>query len=359
MRDPNQDVLDETGREPPPEFHRPLDLRPWLAIVVLAGAGALVVGQTELAVLTALAGLFALAHAADLDDRRAAVYAAVAWAVPAGSMTMFASLAWVLSRSDLPPAERLVGTIMAALGIAASLASIWRPIAHDLARTLFSDFSSSRVTRLAARLAIVGSLISVPAGLVFPNAAEELARSGGSLVGGAASLWSNLIGLVMLALGAVGFLVRRDPRATCERLGLTALRPHDAITILLGVAALVAVNAGAEWMQRQWFPALWASDQRVNQMIASGLSRSEILLLGLSAGIGEEIALRGALQPRRGVFRTSVLFALLHVQYSWFGMAIIALLGLTLGWIRKRSSTSVAITVHGLYDVAAVLTLNA
>ena len=35
-----------------------------------------------------------------------------------------------------------------------------------------------------------------------------------------------------------------------------------------------------------------------------------------------------------------------------------ALLGLTLGWIRRRSSTSVAILVHGLYDIAAVLTLH-
>jgi membrane protease YdiL (CAAX protease family) len=54
-----------------------------------------------------------------------------------------------------------------------------------------------------------------------------------------------------------------------------------------------------------------------------------------------------------------VLFALLHVQYSWFGMALIAILGLLLGTIRQRTSTSVAIAVHALYDVAAVVAVTA
>jgi len=44
-----------------------------------------------------------------------------------------------------------------------------------------------------------------------------------------------------------------------------------------------------------------------------------MLLLGLSAGIGEEITLRGALQPKLGLALTSLLFAALHVQYSWYG----------------------------------------
>jgi hypothetical protein len=228
-----------------------------------------------------------------------------------------------------------------------------------MARSLFGRSESSRVRRLAARLAVLATLLCLPAGLAFPLATEQLASQGAPLVGGAAALWGNLVGLLLLAMGGVGLWVRRGLVQTLERLGLVPIRWTDAIVIIFGVIAMVGINGGAEWIQRRWFLPLWMHDQNVNEMIAGGLSRPETLLLGLSAGFGEELALRGALQPRLGVFRTSVLFALLHVQYSWFGMALIAILGLLLGTIRQRTSTSVAIAVHALYDVAAVLAVTA
>ena len=43
------------------------------------------------------------------------------------------------------------------------------------------------------------------------------------------------------------------------------------------------------------------------------------------------------------------------MQYSWFGVLVIFGLGLILGAIRRRTSTSVAILVHTLYDIVAVL----
>ena len=79
-----------------------------------------------------------------------------------------------------------------------------------------------------------------------------------------------------------------------------------------------------------------------------------MVLLGLSAGVGEEITLRGALQPRLGIVLTSLLFAGLHVQYSWYGIASIFVFGLILGTIRRRSGTTAAIAVHGLYDILAL-----
>ena len=118
------------------------------------------------------------------------------------------------------------------------------------------------------------------------------------------------------------------------------------------------LNAGAELFQRTWLPELWASDQRVIRMIAAGLSRWDMLLLGLSAGFGEEIALRGALQPRLGILLTSLVFAVLHVQYSWFGVLIILVLGVVLGMIRQRTSTTAAILVHSIYDIFAVFTIQ-
>ena len=65
--------------------------------------------------------------------------------------------------------------------------------------------------------------------------------------------------------------------------------------------------------------------------------------------------MRGALsrgsasRSRRRVRRT-------HVQYSWFGMVVIFTLGVTLGLIRRTTSTSVAMLVHAAYDMVAVFT---
>jgi hypothetical protein len=160
----------------------------------------------------------------------------------------------------------------------------------------------------------------------------------------------------MLALAGVGFLVRRTLRETLERLGLRAPRPAHYGVVALGVVSLYLLNAGIEAFQRVQFPSLWAHDQRMNQLLAGGLGLGGGLLLGVSAGVGEELAMRGALQPRLGLVFTSFVFAALHVHYSWVGIATIFLLGLVLGVIRDRTSTTVAILVHTLYDVLAVIT---
>ena len=76
----------------------------------------------------------------------------------------------------------------------------------------------------------------------------------------------------------------------------------------------------------------------------------------VSAGVGEEITMRGALQPRLGLKLTSLLFASLHVQYSWFGVLVIFVLGLVLGVVRARTSTSVVMLAHTVFDVVAVFT---
>ena len=45
---------------------------------------------------------------------------------------------------------------------------------------------------------------------------------------------------------------------------------------------------------------------------------------------------------------------MLHVQYSWYGMASIVVFGVILGLVRLRSSTTSAILVHAVYDLLAV-----
>jgi hypothetical protein len=328
----------------------------WLALVVIGGVAGLAFGLPELGALGALAGIFAVSHAADRDPRWTQLHLSLAWTVPVGGVVLFASLVMVPLEDPTGGWTRILAIGCAVLGGLACLAVWPTVVAAALARALFRVPEPGRTLRLAARLVLIAVLFCVPGWYLVARDPDMLLAQEDLL--GAGSLWGGLIGMTLLAFGGVGFLVRRDLRATVERLGLAPIRPWHLVVVVLGVAFLFVLNGGAEALQRRWFPDLWASDQRINTMLAGRLSRAEAVLLGVSAGVGEELSMRGALQPRLGLVLTSLVFAALHVQYSWIGMGVILALGLTLGEIRRRTNTTVAILIHGLYDLVAVLTLD-
>jgi membrane protease YdiL (CAAX protease family) len=127
------------------------------------------------------------------------------------------------------------------------------------------------------------------------------------------------------------------------------------IVAVVGLGLVIAVNSGMEWLERTRFPALWEADQAMGRLIAGELTVAASILLGVSAGVGEELLVRGALQPRAGLFWASVLFSAGHVQYTWFGMLTILLLGIALGIVRSRANTTTAIVVHAVYDIFAAI----
>src|SRR5207302_3964580 len=102
------------------------------------------------------------------------------------------------------------------------------------------------------------------------------------------SFGGGLLGYIMLALASVGYLVRRDLPRTLERLGVKPIPASHLAIVAIGVVALYGLNAGGDWVQHRYFPDLWDNDHRMSQAIAQGLSARQTLLLGLSAGIGEE-----------------------------------------------------------------------
>jgi len=360
--------VDATPFAPPPHAFEPPPFDPiaraadekalvtWLALVLLGGVAALALGLAELGALGALAGIFAVSHAADRDARWVPLHQSLAWTVPVGGCVLFASLVMVPFEDPTGGWTRLLAIGFAGLGAVACLATWPTPAAAAVARVLFRVPEPGRTVRLTARLVLMALLFCVPGWYLVARDPDLLLAQDELL--GAGSLWGGLIGMTMLAFGGVGFLVRRDLRGTLERLGVVVPRPRDLIVIVLGVAFLFLMNGGAEALQRRWFPELWASDQRVNTMLAGRLSRAEAVLLGVSAGVGEELSMRGGLQPRLGLVLTSLVFAALHVQYSWLGMAVILALGLTLGAVRRRTNTTVAILIHALYDLVAVLTVD-
>jgi membrane protease YdiL (CAAX protease family) len=80
------------------------------------------------------------------------------------------------------------------------------------------------------------------------------------------------------------------------------------------------------------------------------------LLLGLSAGISEELLFRGAIQPRLGLLLATVLFAVGHLH---FGLTLATLqifvIGLVLGLVRNWTNTTVCILIHAGYNTVETL----
>jgi hypothetical protein len=325
----------------------------WLVGLLLLGVGGLILELRDLPAMIAFAGLFIVAQAADEDPRWFGPYFVLSAVVPVGGGVMFAYLAGGIIRGDAPLTMRIAAGAFSIAAAIFSIATLLPAVSMPLAARLFGAGSDSHVARLTARVVALTLLLSLPGSLVFPRILEPLLERPGGLIE-TRGLGGELIGYIVLALAAVGFLIRRDARGTLERLGLRRPTLRDLALIAFGTLALFVLNGGAEWLQHRFFLASWAHDQHTNQELVRGLTLRQTLLLGASAGIGEEITMRGALQPRLGLLLTSLFFAALHVQYSWFGMATILLIGLVLGYLRQRAGTTVSIGVHALYDIAAV-----
>jgi membrane protease YdiL (CAAX protease family) len=77
-----------------------------------------------------------------------------------------------------------------------------------------------------------------------------------------------------------------------------------------------------------------------------------ILTIGLSAGLGEESVFRGALLPRFGLILTSIFFALVHSNYGiTLSTLVVLILGMVLGLLRMRYSTTTAMIAHAIYNM--------
>jgi len=89
-----------------------------------------------------------------------------------------------------------------------------------------------------------------------------------------------------------------------------------------------------------------------------------LLAIVVLAPVGEEIAFRGFLYrgwalPGRELLAIAVIslvWAAMHIQYDWLGMAQIFVLGLLLGWFRWASgSTTLTILMHVLVNFEAMI----
>ncbi|MCG8353162.1 MAG: CPBP family intramembrane metalloprotease [Chloroflexales bacterium] len=175
-------------------------------------------------------------------------------------------------------------------------------------------------------------------------------------------LLDTLYGLIWVipgALIAVGCGVSRNLREALERIGL--VRPSWRQVIAgLGVAvALVLsvqiIGVGIDWL---WGLMNWprTDSAAFEELLSFALNPLGAVVIGVTAGLGEELAIRGVLQPRLGILLSNLFFTSLHAfQYNWDALLVVFLVGVICGLVRRRSNTSTAAIVHGTYNFLLII----
>jgi len=168
-----------------------------------------------------------------------------------------------------------------------------------------------------------------------------------------ADLLVQEIPLIVIAVLGVGFLVRRSWPETIDRLGLRPLRKTWWVYALVAVVAFLAVGYGIDQLASWLSPETQKRVNDASQVVFHSLSNpGAVVLLGLTAGVSEELIFRGAMLPRFGVLATSLLFAAVHTQYGiTFATLEVFVIGLGLGWLRLRAGTLACIASHAGYDI--------
>ena len=170
-------------------------------------------------------------------------------------------------------------------------------------------------------------------------------------------------GFALAAVLGVGLGFRRGWRQTLARLGFTRPSIHDFL-MGLGMALVMLMTTGIVGALVAFiFGMDTDASSGINQQLIQQLPGvGGVLIMGLTTGIGEEMLYRGALQPVAGLWLTSLLFAVSHIQYLSPYILIIFLLGVLLGYTRKKWGLNTSIWAHALYNtlvgLIALLALN-
>lgn len=239
------------------------------------------------------------------------------------------------------------------------------PLRRQVARVLPLDPNSFVHTTALIAVVTIGLICTMPLlilgeppllALVDQLSGEVSGRSDGG------QLRDTLYGLVWTipaAVLAVGFGITRDLRGSLLRLGLvrpTWRQVGAGIVIALVLVAAVNLLSGAmDWL---WGALGWPTtdDEAFAELLAYAINPLGALVIGISAGLGEELGVRGVLQPRLGLLLSNLFFVSLHaLQYNWDALLIVFLVGLACGIVRNRTNTSTAAIVHGVYNFTLIM----
>ena len=182
---------------------------------------------------------------------------------------------------------------------------------------------------------------------------------------GIVDLLTNFLMYIVISLFGVGIFVRRNLARTIKRLGIRLPEKENILGWLgQGVKHLLigtVVGFGMFWVQVglsvtwQSFvsPETLAEQSVAAEAMFTAFSGSLWLgfLLAFTAGVGEELLFRGALQPIFGNIIVSIFFVMLHSQYILTPASLIILtVSLVFGFLRNHYTTPSAMMAHFVYN---------
>ncbi len=252
----------------------------------------------------------------------------------------------------------LLGVLAAAL---ASLIGFSRRFRVWLARYL--PFDPDSLLHTVALVVILAMTLIPPVPLLVtgippylsPQFLDLLLESGDLLADtvtlNAYTLFWTLVGSFFIA----GAFVRRTPRETLERLGLVRPTGREIVLAVVGAFALVVAFHFIDPVLAALVDLLGlpvTDVDAVNLLFAGTLTLPGIVMASIAAGFGEEVSIRGLLQPRFGILLPALLFASLHAfQYSWDGLISVFLAGIVFAYIRRYTNTTTSAIAHTVYDL--------
>ena len=278
-----------------------------------------------------------------------------------------------IEASDAPPPDAVSAMIVAfglgVLGLCGSLVllvgGLWVRLARWLggrvdpadprhAQALVGLVAAS-ILAFVPLIALGGEAPALELAATDPDLFNRDRSTGGQLL----DLVYNLAWTIPLALLLVGVPIQRTVREAVARLGVRALGLRG---LGVGIAAAgvlwvvgTALDHATYWL---WGVAEWprTDGELVDLLMGVALSPLGALVAATAAGLGEELMMRGVLQPRFGWLLPNLTFTAAHaLQYNLDALVGVFVLGAILALVRARWSTSEAIVAHVLYDLVLFL----
>ncbi|RMH35782.1 MAG: CPBP family intramembrane metalloprotease [Acidobacteria bacterium] len=275
--------------------------------------------------------------------------------------------------SDQPPSlspSVVLSIILLIIGIGSAIAlgllTLLPPIRRRLARFIPIDPSSFVHTVALTTIVIITLMMFVPLLISGQPPLLALVNMVGSDTFSDLSndeqLRSEIYGLVWTipaSFLAVGLGIRRNLKETLVRLGLVRPTLRQGLlggSIGLGLAGLITMVLPL--MDTLWQTLGWPTtdEEAFGKLISFAISPIGALVIGVTAGLGEELGVRGVLQPRLGIWLSNLFFVSLHAfQYHWDALLVVFVIGMACGFVRKRTNTTTAAIVHGVYNFVMVM----
>lgn len=170
----------------------------------------------------------------------------------------------------------------------------------------------------------------------------------------ATAIWSIPAAFLLIGLGR-----RHDLQGAMTRLGLQWQDKRHLLYPIPLAVGLVAAGVGLGLTLEYLWNLIGAPStdgERFADLAGLPWHPLGMLLLGISAGVSEELIVRGVMQPRLGLLFSNLLFTSAHAfQYATDGLVVVFLIGLAFGLIRSRFGLVPAIATHALYNFLLLL----